>query len=69
MDKLSAASPVAAKTLVFVVTEGRAERLEVEVIGEAEGRVAVLGVDEGAQVIFPIPVNLRAGTRVMFTTP
>ena len=57
------------RRFVFVVTEGRAERLEVEVIGEAEGQVAVLGVDEGAQVIFPIPVNLRAGTRVTFTTP
>ena len=56
------------RRFVFVVTEGRAERLEVEVIGEAEGQVAVLGVDEGAQVIFPIPTNLRPGAPVTAQT-
>lgn len=52
------------RRFVFVVSGGRAERLEVEVIGEAEGKVAVLGVPENTRVIFPIPANLRAGTRV-----
>lgn len=55
------------RRFVFVVRGGRAERLEVEVIGEAEGQVAVLGVSENARVVSPVPANFQAGTRVAIT--
>lgn len=52
------------RRFVYTVRAGRAERLDVEVIGAAEGQVAVLGVAENAQVVFPVPAGLRAGTQV-----
>ena len=52
------------RRFVFVVTQGRAVRLEVEVLGETESQTAVLGVQAGASVVYPVPPNLRDGTRV-----
>lgn len=52
------------RRFVYVVREGRARRREVELVGEVGGRVAVLGVQPGAQVIYPVPPRLREGQRV-----
>lgn len=52
------------RRFVYVVSDGAAVRREVEIIGELENQVAVLGIREGARVIYPVPPNLRAGTRV-----
>ena len=55
------------RRFVFVVAEGKAVRREVEVIGEIEDQVAVLGIKAGTKVIYPVPPNLRAGARVSVT--
>ena len=52
------------RRFVFVVTQSRAVRREVEVLGETKNQVAVLGIKAGAQVVYPVPPNLRDGTRV-----
>ncbi len=55
------------RRFVYVVEGGAAVRREVEVIGEIDAQVAVLGISEGARVIYPVPPNLRAGMRVTLT--
>ena len=52
------------RRLVFLFQKGRAARREVELIGESSDQVAVLGIPAGAQVIYPVPPNLRSGMRV-----
>ena len=55
------------RRFVFVVAQDRAVQREVELIGETEDQVAVLGIREGTQVVYPVPPNLRAGMRVAVT--
>ncbi len=52
------------RRFVFVVSGDAAIRRDVEIIGESEKRVAVLGIPEGARVVYPVPPNLRSGTPV-----
>ena len=52
------------RRFVFLFQNGRAARREVELIGESGDQVAVLGIPAGAQVIYPVPPNLRSGMRV-----
>ena len=49
---------------VFSIQGSRAVRREVELIGESEGKVAVVGIAVGTQVIYPVPSGLREGQRV-----
>ena len=55
------------RRFVFTFEEGAAVRRELEIIGETETQVAVLGIPEGTRVIYPVPPNLRAGMRVSLT--
>ena len=52
------------RTFVYLVQEGRAVRQSVTVSAEVDGQLAVEGVDAGAQVVYPVPRNLREGTRL-----
>jgi multidrug efflux pump subunit AcrA (membrane-fusion protein) len=56
-------------TSVFIAAEGAARQLQVSVLGEAGGQAAVLGLPEGAQVIYPVPADLRSGTRISVIAP
>ena len=53
---------------VFVVEQGRAVRRAVEVLGEAGDQVAVSGLEGGAQVVYPVPSDLRPDTEVSVVT-
>ena len=52
------------RRFVLVVRAGRAERQLVEVVGESEGQVAVIGLEPGAPVVYPVPEGLRPGQPV-----
>lgn len=52
------------RRFVFVYQDGRAVRRVVELIGESGDQVAVLGVDAGADVIYPVPSGLQDGQTV-----
>lgn len=52
------------RRFVFLYQNGQAVRTDVELIGEEENRVAVLGIPVGAEVIYPIPNGLRDGQSV-----
>ncbi len=52
------------RRFVYTVDNGAAVRREIEIVGEIEGQVAVLGIPEGTSIIYPVPPNLRAGMRV-----
>lgn len=57
------------RRFVFVLRQGRAVRRVVELIGESEGEVAVVGIEAGARVIYPVPPGLREGQRVTPANP
>ena len=57
------------RRFVFVFREGRVARQVVELIGESEGEVAVVGIETGARVIYPVPPGLREGQRVTLAKP
>ena len=57
------------RRFVFAVREGRAVRRVVELIGESEGEVAVVGIEAGARVIYPVPPGLREGQQVTLANP
>ncbi len=52
------------QNFVFVAQNGRAVRTPVRVLAEASGEAAVEGVQPGSRVIFPLPIDLRDGTRI-----
>jgi multidrug efflux pump subunit AcrA (membrane-fusion protein) len=52
------------RRFVFIVQDGRAVRRNIELVGEVEGQVAAIGVEEGARVIYPVPLGLRERERV-----
>jgi HlyD family secretion protein len=49
---------------VFIVTDGRATRQAIQVVDEVSGQAAVSGLSIGAQVVFPLPNDLREGAVV-----
>lgn len=49
---------------VFVVKAGLAKAVDVKNLGEADGKVALSGLQDGQKVIFPLPAELTNGTRV-----
>jgi HlyD family secretion protein len=49
---------------VFVVADGKATRQAIQVVDEVSGQAAVSGLDAGAQVVFPLPNDLREGALV-----
>ncbi len=52
------------ETFVYVVEGDTAARQNVDVLAEVEDRVAVDGLGEGAQVIYPVPTGLREGSQL-----
>lgn len=52
---------------VYVAEDGVARQVPVTVVAEAQGRVAVRGLNTGAQVISPVPPSLQDGARVRAT--
>lgn len=51
-------------TWLYLIEDGVATRVPVEVRGEAGGRAVVTGVADDAAVIHPRPLDVRIGTRV-----
>lgn len=49
---------------VFVIKEGEARAVTVSRLGEADGKVAISGLEKGQKVIYPLPAELTSGTRV-----
>ncbi|ABF46411.1 efflux RND transporter periplasmic adaptor subunit [Deinococcus geothermalis] len=52
---------------VYVAEDGVARRVPVTVVAEAQGRVAVRGLDAGAHVISPVPASLQDGASIRET--
>ncbi len=59
----------AGSNFVYVIDSERAQRQNVEILAEAGGQVALSGIEIGREVIFPVPADLRAGTRVNIIRP
>jgi multidrug efflux pump subunit AcrA (membrane-fusion protein) len=59
----------AGSNFVYVIEDERAQRQNVDILAEAGGQVALSGIDIGRDVIFPVPADLRAGTRVNVIRP
>lgn len=59
----------AGNSFVFVIEDSLAQRQNIEILAEAGGQVALSGVEIGREVIFPVPADLRAGTRVNIIRP
>lgn len=55
------------ESAVYVAQDGVARRTPVTVVAEAQGRVAVRGLEPDARVISPVPPSLQDGTRVRET--
>ncbi|GGJ46561.1 efflux RND transporter periplasmic adaptor subunit [Deinococcus roseus] len=51
-------------TQVFVVKDNLAKAVQVSSLGEADGKVALSGLQGGEHVIYPLPAELTEGTRV-----
>lgn len=49
---------------VYVVSDGKATRQAIQVVDEVSGQAAVAGLEAGAQVVFPLPNDLRDGALV-----
>ncbi len=49
---------------VYVVAEGKATRQPIQVVDEVSGKAAVSGLEVSAQVVFPLPNDLRDGALV-----
>ncbi|MGL4611531.1 MAG: efflux RND transporter periplasmic adaptor subunit [Trueperaceae bacterium] len=52
------------QNFVFVVADGKATRQAIQVVDEISGQAAVSGLEPGAQVVFPLPNDLREGAPV-----
>jgi hypothetical protein len=59
----------AGNNFVYVVEDSLAQRQDIEILAEAGGQVALAGVEIEREVIFPVPADLRAGTRVNIIRP
>ena len=51
-------------TFVFLAEDGRARRQTLSILSENEQSAAISGLDENADVIFPIPERLRDGSQI-----
>ncbi|GEM49971.1 efflux RND transporter periplasmic adaptor subunit [Deinococcus cellulosilyticus] len=49
---------------VFVIKDSAATAVNVSRLGEADGKVALSGLENGQKVIYPLPAELTSGTRV-----
>ncbi len=49
---------------VFIVEEEQAKRTEISLLAEASAQAAIEGIEEGAQVIYPLPLDLRNEAKV-----
>jgi HlyD family secretion protein len=49
---------------VYAVLDGKATRQAIQVAEEVSGQAAVVGLDAGTQVVFPLPNDLRDGALV-----
>ncbi len=49
---------------VYIVADNKALRQAVQVVDEVSGQAAISGIDIGAQVVFPLPNDLRDGAAV-----
>ena len=54
---------------VLLVEDGRTLRRAVQILGEAGDEVVVSGLEEGAQVVYPVPSDLRPDTAVSIIAP
>ena len=52
------------ESYVFAVEDGQVERREVTISSEAGNEVIVSGIDEGTRLVYPLPSDLRDGSRV-----
>ena len=52
------------QSYVFVADGGTATRQDVTILGESGGRSVVSGVENGAEIIYPVPSDLRDGLNV-----
>ena len=52
------------QSYVFIVEEDRAQRTKINLLAEASARAAIEGIEEGTQVIYPLPLDLRNGIKV-----
>lgn len=53
-----------AESVVYLAEGGVARRTPVQVLAESDGQVAVAGVKDGDQLIYPLPSSLQDGSRV-----
>ena len=60
----SAVSAEQGRTFVFIAEAGQAVRREIDLLAEAGAQVLVEGLQAGASVIAPRPLDVREGTRV-----
>jgi hypothetical protein len=51
-------------TWLYLIADGQAVRVPVDVLAQAGALAAVAGVDANAAVIHPRPLDVRIGTRV-----
>jgi multidrug efflux pump subunit AcrA (membrane-fusion protein) len=49
------------KPAVMIVQDGKAQAVEVQVVGDNGSQMALRGLRAGAQVVFPVPASLRSG--------
>lgn len=49
---------------VFVIEDGVTRRQEVSIVAEVSGQAVVEGLEEGAEVVAPLPADLREATEV-----
>jgi len=49
------------KPAVMLAEGGRARAVEVQILGDNGGQLALRGVSAGSQVVFPVPASLREG--------
>lgn len=52
------------ESAVFVVDGATARRQPVQVLAESDGQVAVSGLKDGDQVVYPLPAGLRGGAQI-----
>ena len=59
----------AGQRFVFTAVNGEAVRQEIDILAQTDGRAAVRGLQDGAQIIHPVPTGLLEGSRVTVEQP
>jgi multidrug efflux pump subunit AcrA (membrane-fusion protein) len=49
------------KPAVMIVQSGKAQAVEVQILGDNGSQMALRGLPAGAEVVFPVPASLRSG--------